>query len=80
MANFSGSSLRGGDFQHAEISQEQINASFADESAKLPKKIHWPSHWPTWDLGPFLFHDEWHRWHTDPAGYEPPLMTNPIPN
>jgi uncharacterized protein YjbI with pentapeptide repeats len=68
------------DWSSANISQEQIDATFGDASVVLPKGITRPAHWPDWRLpsgGEHEFEAEWHKWQADPASYRPPPKPAP---
>ncbi|MCW1932999.1 pentapeptide repeat-containing protein [Pararhodobacter zhoushanensis] len=84
-ATLRGAALRDVDCSSVPISQEQVNASFGDESVLLPKGRQSPAHWLKW-VPPYLsfvppylsfdesevsFLSEWKRWQENPDGFEP---------
>lgn len=57
------------------FSNDFLMTSFGDASVYLPEGANRPQHWPAWqlpDTGAHNFHEEWHKWQSDPAGYTPP--------
>jgi len=69
---FHGAAFRSIDLGEARITQEQVNAAFADGSVKLPKRHNRPAHWPIWVLPDPEFDNEWAKWRDDPSAYTPP--------
>jgi prepilin-type processing-associated H-X9-DG protein len=67
--------LRSIDLGDVKITQDQVNAAFADGSVTLPEWFVRPGHWPTWvlqDAGEHSFRKELEKWRDDPANYNPP--------
>ena len=67
-----GASLQSVDFSNTPISAEQVNATFGDDSTRLPADIPRPAHWPRAELDWDDFETELRKWRADPEGYKPP--------
>ena len=74
-ATFQSAAVREVDFRKVPISAEQVNASFGDDSVRLPDRTKRPDHWPDWvlpDEGPHSFNTEYQKWLSNPNTYTPP--------
>ncbi|WP_281858259.1 pentapeptide repeat-containing protein, partial [Litoreibacter halocynthiae] len=62
------------DVDHIRVAweQSQIDVMFGDASVILSATLTRPAHWPVWEMLPWVFKDEWHKWKADPASYIPP--------
>jgi prepilin-type processing-associated H-X9-DG protein len=63
------------DLGDVKITQDQVNAAFADGSVALPEWFVRPGHWPKWvlqDAGEHSFRKELDKWRDDAANYSPP--------
>ncbi len=72
---FDGAAFRSIDLGDVKITQDQVNAAYADGSVTLPQGMKRPAHWPTWvvqDSEEQSFDDELENWRGDPANYSPP--------
>ena len=72
---FHGAAFRSIDIGDLKITQDQVNAAFADGSLTLPEGLNRPAHWPIWvlpDWGEHSFHEELEKWRGNPANYSPP--------
>ncbi|WP_119840610.1 pentapeptide repeat-containing protein [Pseudooceanicola algae] len=77
-ADFRGAAVKNVDLSNVPQITGHLTSLFGDASVSLPSGARpgqegWPEKWPTFELDPGEFRNEWQKWQADPEAYTPPI-------